>query len=331
MKQFYSSFIVTIVGLGIAYFYKSWEAVYITALLAILEVSLSFDNAVVNAKILATMEPKWQKAFIYVGMPIAVFGMRLIFPIMIVSMVANLGFFETFDLALHQPDIYHEKLVTNEKMIFAFGGAFLLMVFLDFFFDRDREIKWIKLIEDSNFVNKFSAVSNIELIIAMVIGLLLAWKTGNNGISIAYFSGVLLHSLLNSIDDFLSTDSVRSGIAGLLYIEVLDASFSFDGVIGAFALSNDIFIIMIGLGIGAMFVRSLTLYFVEKKTLSHFIYLEHGALYAIGALATIMFLKLFLHISETVTGTIGLVFILVAFLHSVYEKKLKIQIKFLKS
>ena len=232
MKQFYSSFIVTIVGLGIAYFYKSWEAVYITALLAILEVSLSFDNAVVNAKILATMEPKWQKAFIYVGMPIAVFGMRLIFPIMIVSMVANLGFFETFDLALHQPDIYHEKLVTNEKMIFAFGGAFLLMVFLDFFFDRDREIKWIKLIEDSNFVNKFSAVSNIELIIAMVIGLLLAWKTGNNGISIAYFSGVLLHSLLNSIDDFLSTDSVRSGIAGLLYIEVLDASFSFDGVIG---------------------------------------------------------------------------------------------------
>ena len=323
MKHFYSSLIVTIIGLTISFYYQSWAGLYITVLLAVLEVSLSFDNAVVNAKVLATMEPKWQKAFIYVGMPIAVFGMRLLFPILIVSIAGNMGYYETFDLALHNPDLYHEKLVANEKMIFAFGGSFLLMVFLDFFFDRERDIKWIKLIEDSNVVNRFSSVANIELIIAIAVGIFLAMKEGHNDITIAYFSGVLLHSLLNSIDDLLSTDSVKSGIVGLLYLEILDASFSFDGVIGAFALSNDIFIIMIGLGVGAMFVRSLTLYFVEKKTLDNFIYLEHGAFYAIGALATIMFLKMFWHIPEAVTGSLGMLFILIAFIHSIYERKIK--------
>ena len=107
--------------------------------------------------------------------------------------------------------------------------------------------------------------------------------TQDVSIAIAYFSGILLHSFISSLDDLFSTDGVRSGIIGLIYLEILDASFSFDGVIGAFALSSDIFIIMIGLGIGAMFVRSLTLYLVEKKTLAEFIYLEHGAHYAIFA------------------------------------------------
>jgi hypothetical protein len=190
------------------------------------------------------------------------------------------------------------------------------MVCLDFFFDEDREEKWITFIEDSKLTHKLTSIANIELILAISIGLYLSLKTGDNGITIAYFSGVLLHSLLNSVDDLLSTNSVRSGMVGLIYLEILDASFSFDGVIGAFALSNDIFIIMVGLGIGAMFVRSLTIYFVEKKTLTEFIYLEHGALWAIGILALIMFLKMFIHIDEVITGTIGFALIVIAFIHS---------------
>ena len=79
----------------------------------------------------------------------------------------------------------------------------------------------------------------------------------------------------------------KSGLAAFLYLEVLDASFSFDGVIGAFALSNNLFIIALGLGIGAMFVRSMTVMLVDKGTLTEYRYLEHGAFYAIIALAAI--------------------------------------------
>jgi hypothetical protein len=325
LKHFYSSFVITFLGLGFALYYGGVEAFYIVFLLAILEISLSFDNAVVNAKVLETMEKKWQDRFILFGIPIAVFGMRFLFPIVIVAIVADMGLVDTFNMALHNPEKYHHTLEETEYMIFAFGGAFLLMVFLDFFFEEDRDVKWIKILEDNGAVNRFSTVANTELSIAIAIGLFLVSYTpeqfDSTSVAISYFTGILLHAILNAVDSLFSTDTVRNGLVGFIYLEVLDASFSFDGVIGAFALSSDIFIIMIGLGVGAMFVRSLTLYFVEKKTLSEFIYLEHGAHYAIGALAVIMLLKIFSHISEAVTGTIGLALILIAFIHSLINNR----------
>ncbi len=321
MRHFYSSIVITVMGLAIAFYLGSWYALYITALLAILEISLSFDNAVVNAKVLETMEPKWQKRFITYGIPIAVFGMRFVFPIVIVAVAGGLGLFETFNLALNEPKEYQQTLESVDKLIYAFGGAFLLMVFLDFIFDVDREAKWIKIIEDSKVLNKAGSVNNIEMILAIAIGLYLVSMTNNVSVAIAYFSGIFLHSLIASLDELLSTNGVRSGVMGFLYLEVLDASFSFDGVIGAFALSSNIFIIMIGLGIGAMFVRSLTLYFVEKKTLTEYRYLEHGAHYAIFALAFIMFAKMFVHINEIIVGTIGVTFIAIATYHSIMENR----------
>ena len=321
MKHFRLSFIVTFLGLALAFYLGSWEALYITVLLATLEVSLSFDNAVVNAKVLSTMEPIWQKRFIIFGIPIAVFGMRFLFPIIIVSVAGGLGVMETFLLASTDPKTYQETLVSVEKLIYAFGGSFLLMVFLDFFFDETRREKWIKIIENNSIVNKMNEVNNISIIITTIIGLYLIQVTNNASIGVAYFSGMLLHAIISSLDELLSTDGVRSGIMGLLYLEILDASFSFDGVIGSFALSSDIFIIMIGLGIGAMFVRSLTLYFVEKKTLTEYRYLEHGAHYAILALATIMFVKMFSHVSEILVGTVGVGLIIIATIHSIMENR----------
>jgi hypothetical protein len=321
MKHFYSSIVITVIGLILALYLGGFYALYITALLAVLEVSLSFDNAVVNAKVLETMEPKWQKRFITIGIPIAVFGMRFIFPVLIVSVASSMGFVEAFNLALHEPEKYQHSLESTKNLIFAFGGSFLLMVFLDFFFEEDREHKWITILEDNKAVEKISEVNNVELIIAISLGLVLVNMTADVGVAMAYFGGVLLHSLIASLDDLLSTDGVRSGIMGFLYLEVLDASFSFDGVIGAFALSSNIFIIMIGLGIGAMFVRSLTLYFVEKKTLSEFRYLEHGAHYAILALSAVMFMKMFFEVSEVIVGTIGITFIAIAVYHSIHENR----------
>jgi len=320
MRYFISSFAIMAMGLIAAFYLGGLTAIYITFLLIVLEISLSFDNAVVNAKVLETMDPIWQKRFIVFGIPIAVFGMRLVFPLAIVSIVTGMGLMETLQVAMNQPSEYEKVLKATESTIFAFGGAFLLMVFLDFFFE-ERDIKWVTFVEGSKMMETFSGVANIELITAIMIGIALGHITQDFGVVLAFMYGVLLHSLLGMLDHFLSSDTVKSGIAGFIYLEVLDASFSFDGVIGAFALTSNIFIIMIGLGVGAMFVRSITLYFVEHKTLSEFRYLEHGAHYAIGILAIIMLMKITTHISEMVTGTIGIGLITIAFLHSIWENK----------
>jgi len=321
MKHFNSSIVILIIGLIIAYYLGGFAGVYIAGLLALLEVSLSFDNAVVNAKVLTTMSEVWQKRFITWGMVVAVFGMRFLFPILIVMVVGSLGFMDTLNIALNDPNQYHHILKSNENLIFAFGGSFLLMVFFDFLFE-EKDIKWIKLIEDNKVTNSLSEVANVGLIITTIVGIILTYETKSYEVAIAFFTGMLIHSLLASVDDLFNGDEmVKSGLVGFIYLEVLDASFSFDGVIGAFALSQNIFLIMIGLGIGAMFVRSLTLYLVEKGTLTEYRYLEHGAHYAIVVLAVIMLLKIFYHISEEITGTIGIALIGVAFYHSYLENK----------
>lgn len=320
MSRFYSSYIVSILGVILAYYIGGLSLAYICILLAILEVSLSFDNAVVNAKVLQGMSKIWQDRFIYFGIPIAVFGMRFVFPVLIVSLATGLGLYETFNLALHNPEKYKEVLEHSKEIIYAFGGSFLLMVFLDFFFE-EKEYKWIKPLEDSKFVAKISNIKYISLIVSLIVCGIIYLLTNSQDILFAYLGAMLLHFAISSLDIFFSTSTVRSGFMGFLYLEVLDASFSFDGVIGAFALSSNIFIIMIGLGIGAMFVRSLTLYLVDKKSLQKYVYLEHGAHYAIFMLAIIMLYELFFEVSEVITGTIGIGFILLSFYSSTRYNK----------
>ena len=332
MKYFRMSIIIALIGFVTAYlFLGKLSALYLVILLFLLEVTLSFDNAVVNAKVLETMEPKWQQRFITYGIPIAVFGMRFLFPIVMVSMASHMviedggiGVWNTFQLAVYAPASYQEIFDKVHHIIYAFGGAFLLMVFLDFLFDSDRDVKWIGLIENNAFIKKIATAEHTETIIALAIGLTLVSNVDEKigvAVALAYFTGLILHLLLITFDALLNSNGVRSGIVGLLYLEVLDASFSFDGVIGAFALSSNIFIIMIGLGIGAMFVRSLTLYMVEQKTLDAYKYLEHGAHYAIFALALIMFCKMFIEVNEILVGTIGILFVGMAVVHSIVEKR----------
>ena len=318
---FKSSFIIALVGIFIAFYLGGFYGAYIVTLLAILEISLSFDNAVVNAKILLNMEPKWQDRFIIFGVPFAVFGMRFIFPVLIVSIASGVNVVDTFNIAINNPTKYHHILQSVENLIYSFGGSFLMMVFLDFLFDDAKEYRWIKIIESSKTVKTLSQVNNIELIISISIGLFIISLTKDYSIALAYFGGILLHSIISSIDNLFSVDGIRNGMMGLIYLEVLDASFSFDGVIGAFALSSDIFLIMIGLGIGAMFVRSLTIYFVKNKTLTKFKYLEHGANWAIMALSFIMLCKIFIEINELIVGTIGITFIGLSLWYSINESK----------
>ena len=334
MKYFYSSFIITALLLGAVWYFAGFVAVYICTLLAILEISLSFDNAVVNAKVLADMDEVWRRRFIVWGIPIAVFGMRFAFPIIIVSIAAGISFIETLNLAINDIAAYHEHLEAHKLEIYTFGGAFLLMVALEFFF-AGRQIRWIPLIESNRVMLALSRAKNASVFVAILVGIFIVYFVDSTSCAVAYFSAILAHMSLGLLAEFLggatgadTTDSTdltktaaKTGLAGFLYLEVLDASFSFDGVIGAFAMSDNVFIIMIGLGIGAFFVRSLTLFMVYKGTLSEFRFLEHGAHYAILALSVIMFINLFSEVGEVITGTLSFALILVAFLHSVLVNK----------
>jgi hypothetical protein len=322
MKHFKSSILITVIGLSLALFIGGLHAFYIVALLAILEVSLSFDNAVVNAKVLETMERKWQQRFITWGIPIAVFGMRFLFPILIVAIASGMSVFQTFNIALNDPETYKTTLNSVQTLIYAFGGSFLMMVFLHFIFETDREEKWINIIESSNMLGKMGEMKSIQMVLTTTIGIVITFSTQSYEIAVAYFMGLVLYSLIASLDELFNINGIRNGMMGFLYLEVLDASFSFDGVIGAFALSSDIFVIMIGLGIGAMFVRSLTLYMLEKKTLTEYRYLEHGAHYAIFALSIIMLAEIFIHIDEMIVGTIGVVVIAIAIYNSVQANRI---------
>ena len=318
MKYFSFSFLIAVAGLICAYFIGKFEAVYLTLILAILEISLSFDNAVVNAKILKRMDKIWQRRFLTWGIVIAVFGMRLIFPVLMVAVAGNIGFIETIKIALFNPSKYHQILEHTEILIYAFGGAFLWMVFSDFLFE-EKKIRWIKPLESN--AEKLGKINNISLMIATLIGIIVVYYSKDYKVAIAYFLGLLSYSLINGINDALSSEGIKNGLLGLIYLEVLDASFSFDGVIGAFAISNNILIIMLGLGIGAMFVRSLTIWMVEKGVLDEYKYLEHGAHYAIGILAVIMLLKIFMNVGEVITGTLGLLLLIIAFVHSKMESR----------
>lgn len=102
MKIFRGSFIVSLIALIIAFVYAGWNGLFITLILAVLEISLSMDNAIVNARILERMSFAWQKAFLTLGVLIAVLGMRLIFPLLIVGVSAQIDPISALKLALEK-------------------------------------------------------------------------------------------------------------------------------------------------------------------------------------------------------------------------------------
>lgn len=335
LKYFKSSLVVSVIGIILGFLLAGPKGAFIVAVLGVLETSLSFDNAVVNATVLKDMSPEWRHRFITWGMVIAVFGMRVVFPVLIVMVTSGLSPVDVIDMALNKPNDYAAALTASHISIAGFGGAFLFMVFLAFFIDAEKEVHWIGALEAP-----LATLAKIEAIqIAITLAAIFGFsqflpKDEISTFLIAGVFGIIAHILVDGIGVFLDgeedSDNVKltvpvakAGLASFMYLELLDASFSFDGVLGAFALSTNIFIIAIGLGIGAMFVRSLTLMLVDKGTLDQFKYLEHGAFYAIASLAIIMFAGTIHEIPEVVTGLIGAGFIGIALISSIiYNRKM---------
>ncbi len=355
VRTFAGSVLVAIVGLVAGFVYGGSTGLTLTAILAVLEVSLSFDNAVVNATVLVRMSPFWQRIFLTVGVAIAVFGMRLIFPLLIVGITAKLGPVEAVRLALEkgdpdEPGTYGYLLHQAHPAIAAFGGMFLLMLFLDFVFE-ERELTWLSWIERP--LAKVGKLDQLTVVVALVVLVISAYTLGEHAdtaqperISTIMVSGVLgvtTYLLVNGLGELFNESSDEDDdeaelnatlarnktrhVVGkaafflFLYLEVLDASFSFDGVIGAFAITSDPIIIAIGLGIGAMFIRSLTVFLVKKGTLAEYVYLEHGAMWAIGALAVLLLITIEYEVPEVVTGLIGVAFIGAALASSIIRNR----------
>lgn len=338
MREFHLSFLVTAICLVAAGYWGSQSsmgvlsALWLVAVLGVLEVSLSFDNAVVNAGVLKNMDAFWRKMFLTVGILIAVFGMRLVFPIVIVAATTGMGLGPVMTMALKEPERYSQILTDDYPLIAAFGGVFLLLVFLNFIFDDEKELHWLGAVEES--FGKLARFNGISVLIALSVVFSSRWWLPTDlqlPVLAAGVAGIILYIAVDGLGSLFENEDEgeavtgavkRAGFASFMYLEVLDASFSFDGVIGAFAITRDVVIIMLGLAVGAMFVRSMTIYLVNKGTLDQYVFLEHGAHYAIGVLAVIMFLGAAgAHVPEVITGLIGIAFIVVSVWSSIRYRK----------
>ena len=335
-KHFRESIIVTILGFIAAWFWAAHieagtelKTLFIVFFLSILEVTLSFDNAVVNAVVLDKMTPKWQHRFLTWGIIIAVFGVRFLLPVIIVSIFSRLSIIKTVHMALEDATQYTHYLHLAHAPLVAFGGSFLLMVGLSYFVGKNNHHKWLPFIE--NLLEKINFRFSNAIITSLVIFILqfflpddIKWSVITSAVT-----GVVSYEVIHGLCGFMekkqeasiASGAAKGGLMMFIYLETIDASFSLDGVLGSFAISKDIVVIAIGLAIGAMFVRSLTLLFVERKTLNQYIYLVSGAHFAIISLAIIMFISVFKEVNEIITGSIGLLLVGGSFISSLIENK----------
>lgn len=325
MRHFIGSFLITFIGLIVAYLWGGFMGLTLTLLLCALEISLSFDNAILNAAILQKMDSVWQQRFLTWGILIAVFVVRMLLPIVIVAIVSHLNMAEVLYLIFYDSKQYSKHLMEAHSAISAFGGMFLLLVFLSFLFNQQRTVHWFKKIE-LKFIH-LGMLASVEILSALLILLIIQYFTPPSEkltVMLAGTVGIVLWIVLHSITTFISqakqlenAPSKKLGFINFCYLEVLDATFSFDGVISAFAITKDIVIILLGLTIGAVFVRSLTIFFVQKQTLTRYLFLEHGAHYAIGALAILMLASIFTYVPEVIIGLMGFMFIGLSLISSI--------------
>lgn len=311
--------VATIFGIG-------WAALVTCLILVIIEITFSFDNAIVNAKVLERLSPAWQTAFLTIGIIIAVFLVRLVLPVIIVALGAGLHFGQVVDLALHHPETYADKLELAHPLIASFGGAFLATLALTFFIHEKTEVVWWAHFERGLKKLKFVWIAPVFVTLTVAT---LAFYLNDLQVLVAGLIGVASYVAIHLLTVLLAKDQPKgqhlAGWAGFglfIYLQILDASFSLDGVVGAFAITNEVLLIAIGLGIGALWVRTLTIYMVRRGTLGEYIYLEHGAYYTIAVLATSMFVSLFVNVPDAATGLASVAIIGLAIMGSIKAKKI---------
>ncbi len=322
LKNFRFAFAASLIIFLVALIFGGAKALIPLTALALIEVTFSFENAVINSQVLSEMNRFWQVMFLTVGIIIAVFVVRLFLPILIVAITAGHPLHSVVNSALNDPDTYAQELEAAYPIIAAFGGVFLLMIGLRFFGEK-KDVVWLNTIEGP--LAEFNQPWWISITGAgaaiLVIYTVLA--PGNAKIALAGIAGAITFLLIKILSEFLvkrsdgggkfKKGSHSHGLIQFLYLELLDATFSFDGVIGAFAITKSVLLIAAGLGIGAVWVRSITVQLLRQKTLTQYRYLIHGAHYAILALSLLLLLSIKHEVPQAVTGLLGILIIGLAF------------------
>lgn len=300
------------------------STLFIVMVLGALETSISFDNAIVNTTVLKRMNDIWRHRFLTRGILIAVVGMRVLFPLLIVSIFGHIDPVEALKLALFDATNYGEVLHKAHIPILGFGWAFLMMVGLRYFFNPKKQTHRLGFVE--HYLTKMGKMEAIEAAVVLMIVYIFSQHMPHQSTEffVSGVLGVVLYIAVDGLSALLESDGghlAKSSAMAFLYLEVLDASFSLDGVIGAFALSTNLIVIALWLGIGAFYVRSMTIYLYEKGTLQAYKYLEHGAFWAICLLALMMFCGAIIHIPEVITWLVGVLVIALSIWSSIRETK----------
>lgn len=305
-------------------YYKTGNLMYVWQAfnLSLIEISMSFDNAVVNEQKLKHMSKFWQQMFLWLGIPIAVVGMRFYIPLEIVSSIEGIKLHDAYTMAISNPTKFGETLTEAHAAIAGFGGAFLMLTAFEFFGGDEKEHNWLP---GEGILAKIGVVRGLEFV-AVFIALILGYQASHSvplvlagiGGCIVFVAMSALKQGMEHVDGWLGSSTIaavrmlQGGLGGFLYLEVLDASFSLDGVVAAFAISKDIWVVAAGLGVGAMFVRELTLWMVKTGASATFKYLPNGAFWSILFLSITMFASVAIHVPEGLVSIFSVGFILAA-------------------
>jgi uncharacterized protein len=270
------------------------EDIAIIVGLIVFEVVNSVDNAIVNASVLKTMSMLWRKRFLLIGIVTSVFLVRFLLPLAIVWIsVPNVSLHDLFLSFIGQSTIAHDAVEAQTPIILTFGGVFLLYLYVHWLFLEKKEPLFIERFLKEKHGVWFFAFAAVLLVVIMYLArahpiMMLAAAIGSATFFILYG---IKQTAEESERNLTARSTHLSDVSKFLYLEVLDTTFSFDGVIGAFAFTQNLLIILIGIGIGALVVREFTIKGIDR--IARYCYLKNGALTSIGFLGIFMIVEAF--------------------------------------
>lgn len=284
------------------------------------EIICSIDNAIINAEVLGTMQPKYRRWFLLWGILFAVFLVRGLLPLLLVWFsTPELTPWEAFTAMFSDnPDI-KEAIETSSPILLIGGGTFLIFLFFHWLF---LEEKHFGLPGERYFFSKgvwFYAVVSI-LLMAIV------WFAIEKNAMMAFGAVVgstaffIVHGFRQNaeLQEQKLINGDMSDISKILYLEVIDATFSIDGVLGAFAFTMSVPLILIGNALGAIAVRQITVGNIDR--IKKYRFLKNGAMYSILCLGIIMLIDSFgFHIPEFVSPVITFTVVGLFYMKSVRE------------
>lgn len=269
------------------------EALIVIFGLILFEIINSVDNAIINAHVLRTMSEKWRKMFLYVGILTSVFLVRLILPLVIVWLVVpHISFSELMKVFTGGSTIAADAIEQQKSLILSFGGIFMLLLYFHWLFMERKHPLFVheRLLKEHHDVWFFAFA-------AIILVVLLYFARDNPNMMLTTSIGSATFFIIYGFKETAERKEARlikkktSNVSKFLYLEVLDATFSFDGVVGAFAFTTNLLYIVIGLGIGAIVLRELTILGINR--IAKYKWLKNGAMTAIGFLGAFMILESF--------------------------------------